>query len=167
SRRRHTRCYRDWSSDVCSSDLPLRIVKTLAQRWPCSGAAGKGKKTRSITASDWKFTNASATAWKRTKKWSRFITIATPNLPKRRILLAAAMWLARAHRMKKGHWCAASSAHRVAPGLQRLKQENDEGERMGRFVGLLGLGSMIGLAYLFSTDRKAIRLSTVLWGLSL
>src|SRR5207245_8188548 len=26
SRRRHTRCYRDWSSDVCSSDL---IVETL------------------------------------------------------------------------------------------------------------------------------------------
>src|SRR6202050_1993271 len=25
SRRRHTRCYRDWSSDVCSSDLALRI----------------------------------------------------------------------------------------------------------------------------------------------
>src|SRR6266542_6513654 len=24
SRRRHTRCYRDWSSDVCSSDLILR-----------------------------------------------------------------------------------------------------------------------------------------------
>src|SRR5947209_10752072 len=24
SRRRHTRCWRDWSSDVCSSDLPLR-----------------------------------------------------------------------------------------------------------------------------------------------
>src|SRR5207245_3371883 len=24
SRRRHTRCYRDWSSDVCSSDLPNR-----------------------------------------------------------------------------------------------------------------------------------------------
>src|SRR5207245_7123680 len=23
-RRRHTRCYRDWSSDVCSSDLPPR-----------------------------------------------------------------------------------------------------------------------------------------------
>src|SRR3989337_112491 len=26
SRRRHTRCYRDWSSDVCSSDL-LKIMK--------------------------------------------------------------------------------------------------------------------------------------------
>src|SRR6266542_5400500 len=24
SRRRHTRCYRDWSSDVCSSDLAER-----------------------------------------------------------------------------------------------------------------------------------------------
>src|SRR6266542_6289527 len=23
SRRRHTRCYRDWSSDVCSSDLTI------------------------------------------------------------------------------------------------------------------------------------------------
>src|SRR6059058_919011 len=38
---------------------------------------------------------------------------------------------------------------------------------MERFVGLLGLGTMLGLAYLFSTERKAIRLSTVLWGLSL
>src|SRR2546422_1919619 len=26
SRRRHTRCSRDWSSDVCSSDLPLVAV---------------------------------------------------------------------------------------------------------------------------------------------
>src|SRR5207245_7327922 len=25
SRRRHTRCYRDWSSDVCSSDLELLV----------------------------------------------------------------------------------------------------------------------------------------------
>src|SRR2546429_6305592 len=26
SRRRHTRCSRDWSSDVCSSDLGLRLL---------------------------------------------------------------------------------------------------------------------------------------------
>src|SRR5256884_7246885 len=26
SRRRHTRCSRDWSSDVCSSDLPLDVL---------------------------------------------------------------------------------------------------------------------------------------------
>src|SRR5207245_5824957 len=25
SRRRHTRCYRDWSSDVCSSDLVVHL----------------------------------------------------------------------------------------------------------------------------------------------
>src|SRR5207245_6282418 len=30
SRRRHTRCYRDWSSDVCSSDLVGTSSVTLA-----------------------------------------------------------------------------------------------------------------------------------------
>src|SRR5438128_12131785 len=30
SRRRHTRCYRDWSSDVCSSDLVERLAWRLA-----------------------------------------------------------------------------------------------------------------------------------------
>src|SRR2546422_5380109 len=47
SRRRHTRCSRDWSSDVCSSDLPTRVqlIDSLidpgstrpvfkARRWP-------------------------------------------------------------------------------------------------------------------------------------
>src|SRR2546429_1949234 len=29
SRRRHTRCSRDWSSDVCSSDLMLRRPRVL------------------------------------------------------------------------------------------------------------------------------------------
>src|SRR5207245_4589082 len=29
-RRRHTRCYRDWSSDVCSSDLTHAVVRQLA-----------------------------------------------------------------------------------------------------------------------------------------
>jgi CNT family concentrative nucleoside transporter len=38
---------------------------------------------------------------------------------------------------------------------------------MGRFTGLLGILTMLSLAYLFSTDRKAIRLKTVLWGLGL
>src|SRR5207245_4495108 len=32
SRRRHTRCYRDWSSDVCSSDLMAqRVYLTVAE----------------------------------------------------------------------------------------------------------------------------------------
>jgi CNT family concentrative nucleoside transporter len=38
---------------------------------------------------------------------------------------------------------------------------------MGRFTGVLGLLVMLGLAYLFSTDRRAIKLKTVAWGLGL
>ena len=38
---------------------------------------------------------------------------------------------------------------------------------MGRFTGLLGIAVFLALAYLFSTNRKAIRLKTVLWGLGL
>lgn len=38
---------------------------------------------------------------------------------------------------------------------------------MGRFVGVLGIATMMGLAYIFSTNRRAIRLKTVLWGLGL
>jgi CNT family concentrative nucleoside transporter len=38
---------------------------------------------------------------------------------------------------------------------------------LGRFTGILGLASMVSLAYLFSTNRKAIRARTVAWGLAL
>jgi CNT family concentrative nucleoside transporter len=38
---------------------------------------------------------------------------------------------------------------------------------MGRFTGVLGLATMLGLAYLMSSNRRAIRLKTVVWGLSL
>src|SRR5215467_7878470 len=38
---------------------------------------------------------------------------------------------------------------------------------MGRITGILGLITLIGLAYVFSTNRKAIRLKTVAWGLGL
>ena len=38
---------------------------------------------------------------------------------------------------------------------------------MGRFTGLLGLITMLGFAYAFSTNRRAIRLKTVAWGLTL
>src|SRR5690349_24463907 len=36
SRRRHTRSLRDWSSDVCSSDLPVRV----ARGWGEQGRVG-------------------------------------------------------------------------------------------------------------------------------
>lgn len=38
---------------------------------------------------------------------------------------------------------------------------------MGRFTGILGLLAMLGLAYAFSTNRRAIRAKTVAWGLGL
>src|SRR5579872_6967887 len=38
---------------------------------------------------------------------------------------------------------------------------------MHRFIGVLGMLTMMGLAYLFSTNRRAIRGKTVAWGLCL
>jgi CNT family concentrative nucleoside transporter len=38
---------------------------------------------------------------------------------------------------------------------------------LGRLTGILGLVSMVALAWLFSSNRKAIRVRTVLWGLGL
>ena len=38
---------------------------------------------------------------------------------------------------------------------------------MGRYTGILGLLTMLGLAYAFSTNRRAIRGKTVAWGLGL
>src|SRR5882672_8085250 len=38
---------------------------------------------------------------------------------------------------------------------------------MERFTGLLGLMTMLGLAYAFSANRRAIRMKTVAWGLGL
>jgi concentrative nucleoside transporter, CNT family len=38
---------------------------------------------------------------------------------------------------------------------------------MARFTGILGLLTMLGLAFAFSTNRRAIRVKTVAWGLGL
>jgi CNT family concentrative nucleoside transporter len=38
---------------------------------------------------------------------------------------------------------------------------------MSRFAGLLGILVLLALAYVFSTNRRAIRLNTVLWGIGL
>src|SRR5690606_39317848 len=42
SRRRHTRFSRDWSSDVCSSDLTMPAIVLIGAQW---GDEGKGKAT--------------------------------------------------------------------------------------------------------------------------
>jgi concentrative nucleoside transporter, CNT family len=41
------------------------------------------------------------------------------------------------------------------------------GKTMGRFTGVLGIATILSLAYIFSTSRKSIRLKTVAWGLGL
>ncbi|HLW81896.1 MAG TPA: nucleoside transporter C-terminal domain-containing protein [Candidatus Acidoferrales bacterium] len=38
---------------------------------------------------------------------------------------------------------------------------------MHRWIGLLGMATILGLAYFFSTNRRAIRIKTVAWGLGL
>src|SRR5207245_6345566 len=37
SRSRHTRCYRDWSSDVCSSDLPWLLPHNSGETYDAAG----------------------------------------------------------------------------------------------------------------------------------
>src|SRR5207245_3766436 len=50
SRRRHTRCYRDWSSDVCSSDLEIekRLVacQRRAERRQARGQLGEQREAQ-------------------------------------------------------------------------------------------------------------------------
>jgi concentrative nucleoside transporter, CNT family len=38
---------------------------------------------------------------------------------------------------------------------------------MGRFTGVLGISVILGLAWVFSTDRRSIKLKTIAWGLGL
>src|SRR3712207_7048048 len=42
SRRRHTRYWRDWSSDVCSSDLRTNVPVPITVRLPSGGTKGSG-----------------------------------------------------------------------------------------------------------------------------
>src|SRR3989449_4319517 len=44
SRRRHTRCSRDWSSDVCSSDLTKEFVTTNARKGGLIPILGSGAR---------------------------------------------------------------------------------------------------------------------------
>src|SRR6266542_4165113 len=59
SRRRHTRCYRDWSSDVCSSDLDggrwveLRMPILLGGHAPETGLRGDDHRALARTLGTW------------------------------------------------------------------------------------------------------------------
>ena len=56
--------------------------------------------------------------------------------------------------------------HSVAPARD-IRAKRRKGDRMHRFTGILGMITMMGLAYAFSTNRRAIRYKTVAWGLGL
>src|SRR6266436_1124882 len=46
SRRRHTRCSRDWSSDVCSSDLTGQLEALVARFWHAPSDHGSELRSR-------------------------------------------------------------------------------------------------------------------------
>src|SRR2546422_3410145 len=48
SRRRHTRCSRDWSSDVCSSDLERPLGRGQATYWRACIAALLGERDTAV-----------------------------------------------------------------------------------------------------------------------
>src|SRR5437899_8141342 len=51
SRRRHTRCLSDWSSDVCSSDLDAATAEEVAKLFvECIAATGFDEKSKAIFA---------------------------------------------------------------------------------------------------------------------
>src|SRR5258707_1695353 len=49
SRRRHTRYWRDWSSDVCSSDLAARVLRQPSE---CPGLFELGLERRTFVGCD-------------------------------------------------------------------------------------------------------------------
>src|SRR2546429_2738490 len=53
SRRRHTRCSRDWSSDVCSSDLPRSAAPTRSANESAISQVISTLRTRPCDAPVW------------------------------------------------------------------------------------------------------------------
>src|SRR5207245_4745367 len=52
SRRRHTRCYRDWSSDVCSSDLFKLREGVMLKGEIVAGNKGQGPRLKTLETVD-------------------------------------------------------------------------------------------------------------------
>ncbi len=52
-------------------------------------------------------------------------------------------------------------------GLERYLRTHRTEARNGAIYGILGIATMLGLAYALSTNRRAIRLKTIVWGLGL
>src|SRR5205809_7427940 len=53
SRRRHTRCSRDWSSDVCSSDLKAHTAMIAWIPWSTAKSRAAGGVSSMLAGSEW------------------------------------------------------------------------------------------------------------------
>src|SRR3989449_4421531 len=69
SRRRHTRCSRDWSSDVCSSDLTAEDVKFSFERYKGAGAKELQTHVRAVEIVD-----PLTVRFRLTEPWPDFMT---------------------------------------------------------------------------------------------
>src|SRR3712207_7606585 len=49
SRRRHTRYWRDWSSDVCSSDLTWKYATSPSTTWPRTSSVWNHSMLRTVS----------------------------------------------------------------------------------------------------------------------
>src|ERR671938_2098779 len=95
SRRRHTRYWRDWSSDVCSSDLFLVVPRDPCRRNPGTVRAdrtrtGGGMESQGIDAVEFRDRqreqwNSAASGW---RKWSELIDRAAGKVTARLVELA-------------------------------------------------------------------------------
>ena len=64
-------------------------------------------------------------------------------------------------------WVRALGGNTHICQLQQMWGTNDWRLPMGRLMGFAGLATMLGLAFLFSTNRRKISLKTLIWGISL
>src|SRR5205809_8129846 len=102
SRRRHTRCSRDWSSDVCSSDL-TGVIAADPKQSKISGKVGSAV----LPGSD-EIWNA------KTKKWDKFPAV-----------LPALFMAFRSEERRVGKECRSRwGPHRVMKNKRKIKRHN-------------------------------------------
>src|SRR5205814_2646838 len=79
SRRRHTRCLSDWSSDVCSSDLTRRASRPSTKRSSCRRSAAwsaGGRASAQVEACSLKVLDGS---WRGSGKGADLRKVANPR----------------------------------------------------------------------------------------
>jgi len=142
------------SASVTSSPAPTVEHFGIALAMLCGGR----ERQETDRSRRWADSNsASAIAWKRENRWSRFINNSTPHLPKRKAASLTVILGEEAPREKRllcaGDW-------RLNLLLEKIF--------MGRFfTGVLGMAVIWGSRWLFSPRPARLKLKTIAWGLGL